>query len=87
VPVFWLDGAVKAVTAVLLLATAVVLNPLALPSPTELRRANEVKSQFPTSMSHVRRTPLNSIIGFAELMHDGKLGPVTPPHREHSATS
>jgi signal transduction histidine kinase len=33
-------------------------------------------------MSHELRTPLNAIIGFAELMHNGKVGPVAPEHRE-----
>jgi CheY-like chemotaxis protein len=33
-------------------------------------------------MSHELRTPLNAIIGFAELMHDAKVGPVSPTHKE-----
>jgi CheY-like chemotaxis protein len=33
-------------------------------------------------MSHELRTPLNAIIGFAELMHDGKVGPVSTLHKE-----
>jgi len=33
-------------------------------------------------MSHELRTPLNAIIGFAELMHDGKVGPVSAEHKE-----
>jgi signal transduction histidine kinase len=87
-PVYWLDAGVKVVTAGLSLATAVALFPLipralALPSPSELRRASESKSQFLAAMSHELRTPLNSIIGFAQLMHDGKLGPVSPPHKEY----
>jgi signal transduction histidine kinase len=34
-------------------------------------------------MSHELRTPLNAILGFAELMHDGKVGPVSDVHREY----
>src|SRR5438128_1689919 len=34
-------------------------------------------------MSHELRTPLNGIIGFAELMHDGKVGPVSDDHKEY----
>src|SRR5881409_101548 len=34
-------------------------------------------------MSHELRTPLNGIIGFAELMHDGKVGPVSADHKEY----
>ncbi len=46
------------------------------------RSATEAKSRFLASVSHELRTPLNGIIGFSELMHDGKLGPVTVEHKE-----
>ena len=36
-------------------------------------------------MSHELRTPLNGIIGFSQLMHDGKVGAVTPEHKEYLA--
>jgi PAS domain S-box-containing protein len=52
----------------------------------ETRRIQEVsrlKSEFLASMSHELRTPLNGIIGFTELMHDGKVGPVSPEHQEY----
>ncbi len=48
-----------------------------------MQEANRLKSEFVANMSHELRTPLNSIIGFAELMHNGKLGPVSAPHREY----
>jgi len=35
------------------------------------------------SLSHELRTPLNGIIGFAALMHDAKVGPVSPEHKEY----
>ncbi len=47
------------------------------------REANRLKSEFLANMSHELRTPLNAIIGFAELMHRGKVGPVSSEHREY----
>ena len=48
-----------------------------------IRRQSRMKSEFLANMSHELRTPLNSIIGFAELMHDGRLGPIADDHREY----
>lgn len=49
----------------------------------ELERATRLKSEFLANMSHELRTPLNAIIGFAELMHDGRVGPVSAAHQEY----
>ncbi|HZT33974.1 MAG TPA: PAS domain S-box protein [Bryobacteraceae bacterium] len=46
------------------------------------REATEIKNRFLANMSHELRTPLNGIIGFAELMYDGKVGPLSEVHRE-----
>jgi len=48
-----------------------------------VQEANRLKSEFLANMSHELRTPLNGIIGFAELMHDGKVGPVSAQHKEY----
>ncbi|HEX9244874.1 MAG TPA: PAS domain S-box protein, partial [bacterium] len=48
-----------------------------------VQEANRLKSEFLANMSHELRTPLNGIIGFAELMHGGKVGPVADPHKEY----
>jgi protein-histidine pros-kinase len=48
-----------------------------------LREVNRLKSEFLANMSHELRTPLNAIIGFAELMHQGKVGALAPNHREY----
>lgn len=46
--------------------------------------ANKAKSDFLANMSHELRTPLNGIIGFAELMYDGKVGPMSDVHKEYT---
>jgi PAS domain S-box-containing protein len=46
------------------------------------RSATEAKSRFLASVSHELRTPLNGIIGFSELLYDGKAGELGAEHRE-----
>lgn len=46
------------------------------------RSATEAKSRFLASVSHELRTPLNGIIGFSELLYDGKVGAISPEHRD-----
>jgi len=46
------------------------------------RSATEAKSRFLASVSHELRTPLNGIIGFSELMYDGRLGEITGEQRD-----
>ena len=48
-----------------------------------VQEANRLKSEFLANMSHELRTPLNGIIGFAQLMRDGKVGVVSPEHKEY----
>ncbi len=49
----------------------------------EVMRADRAKTDFLATMSHELRTPLNGIIGFAELMHDGRVGAVSERHHEY----
>jgi PAS domain S-box-containing protein len=48
-----------------------------------MQEANRLKSEFLANMSHELRTPLNAVIGFASLMHSGKVGPVSELHKEY----
>jgi signal transduction histidine kinase len=48
----------------------------------ELKRLNEIKTDFVSTVSHELRTPLTSIIGYATVLNDGEAGPLTGDQRE-----
>ncbi|HMA37594.1 MAG TPA: GAF domain-containing protein, partial [Chloroflexia bacterium] len=49
---------------------------------TQLRRLNDLKTDFISMVSHELRTPLTSIKGFVKLVLVEDLGPLTPQQRE-----
>jgi len=48
----------------------------------ELRRLDELKSQFISVAAHELRNPLSSIIGYVEMLLEADLGPLTDKQRE-----
>ena len=48
-----------------------------------MAEANRLKNDFLANMSHELRTPLNAVIGFSELLYDGKAGPLTADQKEY----
>ena len=45
--------------------------------------ASTAKSNFIGAMSHEFRTPLNAILGYAEILREGAVGPLTSDQRAH----
>ncbi len=43
----------------------------------ELRQVNQMKNEFIANVSHELRTPLTVVIGYANTMRDGSMGPLT----------
>src|SRR6185312_4099936 len=48
----------------------------------ELRQVNQMKNEFVANVSHELRTPLTVVIGYANTLHDGSLGPMTEPQQK-----
>jgi protein-histidine pros-kinase len=48
-----------------------------------IKEADRLKSVFLANMSHELRTPLNAVIGFSEILLDGRSGPLNPEQREY----
>jgi signal transduction histidine kinase len=47
----------------------------------QLEESDQARSEFLAAMSHELKTPLNSIIGFSELLKEGIAGPLTDEQR------
>jgi signal transduction histidine kinase len=50
----------------------------------QAQELEQLKSQFIQNVSHELRTPLGILRGYAELLHDGDMGPLTPQQKEVS---
>jgi PAS domain S-box-containing protein len=50
----------------------------------EAKEANKAKSEFLATMSHEFRTPLNAILGFADILSNQYFGPIDNKYKEYA---
>jgi len=53
----------------------------------ELKTLDEMKTNLLSNVSHELRTPLVSIMGYTDMIHNGKVGPINNTQREYLAIS
>jgi protein-histidine pros-kinase len=56
---------------------------LAIASVRDVTERDRTRKEALANLNHDLRSPLNAIMGFAGLMHNGKLGPISTSHKEY----
>ena len=50
---------------------------------SEVKKLENLRSEFVANVSHELRTPLNSILGFSQVLREGYYGPVNEKQKEY----
>jgi PAS domain S-box-containing protein len=53
----------------------------------ELKTLDEMKTNLLSNVSHELRTPLVSVMGYTDMIYNGKAGPITAPQKEYLGIS
>lgn len=58
------------------------MHPVDLPADSPVHEAPHLSIEFLSELGHALRSPINSILGFTEMLLSGKMGPPTAAHEE-----